>query len=253
MPTTSGSGLNSIRSFDGLSYEEGAHDQGVFIPCFASGTLIATPQGPRLVEDIRAGDRLLLRGGLTEPVLWAGSYRVRFGPKTLNHLPVQIKRGAMGWGLPQRDLVVSPQHRILLGGAAAGTGPGPLMAKAKSLLPMPGVRRMCGKSSITYHTLLLPQHSVIYAEGLPAESFYPGPYAMRALPEQIRRQIEAALCGRADYGPLAAPELGRREGEMLARNGLASTVLPQGREGCLSGLLPAKAASAQTDHAKSQP
>ena len=46
-------------------------------PCYVAGTCIATPEGERRVEDLRAGDVVTLATGGTAPVVWVGHRRVR--------------------------------------------------------------------------------------------------------------------------------------------------------------------------------
>lgn len=85
------------------------------IPCFVSGTLIETVQGPKAVEALCAGDLIQTRDNGVRPLSWIGGRTVA---ATGRMAPVRITAGALG---VERDLLVSPQHRMLLEGWQAET------------------------------------------------------------------------------------------------------------------------------------
>lgn len=84
--------------------------------CFAAGTQLMTPTGPRAIEDIAVGDLVLTVDRGPQPVRWRGKRKLdAIDLHIAPHLrPIRIKAGALGPDLPERDLVVSPQHRILV-------------------------------------------------------------------------------------------------------------------------------------------
>jgi hypothetical protein len=88
------------------------------VPCFAAGTMIATPDGLRAVEDLAAGDMVWTHGGIAKQISWIGSRTVdcTAHPDPRRVHPVRIARHAFGTNLPQRDLVLSPDHSVFLGG-----------------------------------------------------------------------------------------------------------------------------------------
>ena len=69
------------------------------VPCFLPGTLVATPAGERMVEDLAAGDMVLTAGGQAVPVKWIGRGAVstRFGPAE-RLMPVRFAPGSLGGG-----------------------------------------------------------------------------------------------------------------------------------------------------------
>ena len=86
------------------------------VPCFTPGTLIATPKGERKVEELEVGDRVITRDNGMQVIRWIGK-RDMAGEELAakEHLrPVLIRQGALGNGLPERDMMVSPQHRVLI-------------------------------------------------------------------------------------------------------------------------------------------
>ena len=144
--------------------------------CFLRGTLIAAAEGERRVETLRAGDMVLTHDHGLQPLLRALSSRYRFpeGPHRMK--PVRLRADALAPGVPVRDLLVSPQHRIAL----PQTAPRALTAAVK-MLGRPGVstRPSCRKAS--YHHLLFAGHELIRANGAWVESLLVTPFTARSL------------------------------------------------------------------------
>ena len=159
------------------------------VVCFAAGTAILTPSGLRRVETLRPGDLVLTADDGPQPLAWVGRQVARGTGRTA---PVRIARGALG---AQRDLYLSPQHRLVL----PQPGGGEVLLAAKALLGRPGVRR-APRVRIQYHHLLFERHQVVFADGAAAESLYPGPMALRSLGAGSRAAIGRALPGLGD-GP----------------------------------------------------
>jgi Ca2+-binding RTX toxin-like protein len=192
------------------------------IPCFAAGTLIETPEGPRPVEALAAGDVVMTEAG-SAPVIWAGARRLRAADLSADPglRPVHFARGAIGNRLPLR---LSPQHAVQVPGA----GGRPVLVRAKHLAEagLPGLRIARGVRSVRYHHLLLPRHAILSASGARVESMYPGPMALAAFPLAARLPLAAAILRArpssdarivdlADlsriYGPRCLPLLSRRD------------------------------------------
>ena len=138
-------------------------------PCFTPGTLIDTPTGKRPVESIATDDLVTTRDHGPRPVRWVGKRRVA----ALGDLaPVSIAAGALG---NTRDLIVSPQHRVLITGWMAELlfGETEVLVAAKHLVDDRAIRELPG-GEVTYIHIMFDQHEVIYAEDLPNESFFAG-------------------------------------------------------------------------------
>ncbi|MEM6577994.1 MAG: Hint domain-containing protein [Pseudomonadota bacterium] len=205
--------------------------------CFAAGTQIATPAGARSVESMAPGELVLTADSGNQPVLWCGLSDVELGEATSNVRPVLFPKGSLGEGLPQRDLIVSQQHRMLIDDFDLDAKGATLevFAPAKGLLPLNGVRILNGKMDITYVHLLLPCHEVVFAEGYPTESFYPGATALN----MMRPGQRDALLGccpelKADpingYGPTARHSLSVRQAREWARNAKDALGTPMTRK-----------------------
>ena len=192
--------------------------------CFLDGTAIATPGGEAAVETLRPGDLVLTRSGRARRILWTGRSEFVWPGAQDRHKPVQIAAGALDGVLPRRALAVSPQHRILMQGAdvAAAFGAPRVLAPAIGLTGLPGIRRMRGRKRAVYRHLLLASHDLVLAEGLAAESLYPGPMALAALDCTQAAALRFVL-PRSGYGPLAERAVSRRAIEAF----IAAGALPR--------------------------
>jgi hypothetical protein len=155
--------------------------------CFAAGTMIATPGGPRPVEALRPGDPLCVVGGPPLPVRWQRVWHadVRNAP------PIRIASGALGDGRPDRPLLVSPPHRLLIRSRAAARlfGATEVLVAARFLTGLPGIGPASGVGDVTYVHVLLDRHAIVTANGAPAETLLLGPQARRMLDEDALDDI----------------------------------------------------------------
>ena len=154
------------------------------IPCFVAGTLIRTPEGEKPVESIVPGDLVITRDEGPCPVRWAGS---RQFSATGDFAPIRIRAGTFGnYG----NLLLSPQHRVLVRDSLAELlfGEDEVLVAAKDLLNDRSVIRRSG-GLVTYVHLMFDRHQVIYSEGLPTESFLPGPQTTNLFEQPVVDEI----------------------------------------------------------------
>jgi Ca2+-binding RTX toxin-like protein len=146
------------------------------IPCFTPGTLIATDRGEVPVEDLRAGDRVLTRDRGYQAVRWVGRRDLTLADLMVQPAlrPVLIRAGALGDGLPVRDMMVSPQHRMLIEGAAPEIwfGEDQVLVAALHLVGRPGIAQIMPRG-VSYLHVLCDAHEIIRADGAWTESFQP--------------------------------------------------------------------------------
>ena len=152
--------------------------------CFAKGTLIETPDGPRFVDTLRTGDLVSTLDHGPQPIRWIGSKSV---PGTGANAPVRIAAGALG---NIRPLVVSQNHRMLITGPAAELlfGEAEVLVAAKHLVnDRTIVIAPCPE--VTYFHFLCDRHQIVFAEGCPAESLFPGAQTLGTVDPAARDEI----------------------------------------------------------------
>lgn len=191
--------------------------------CFTPGTRIATAQGLRLIEHLRPGDKILTRDNGEQEILWSASRRMS-GARlyAMPHLrPIRFKAGALGIDRPDQDLIVSPQHRMLLSGpwARALFNTEEVLIKAEDLLNDVSVCVDHALREVTYTHILLSQHNVVWANGLETESFHPSNTAMDTI-DPVEREALLSLFpsiaqNPATYGDYARRNLSSSEAAIL--------------------------------------
>ncbi|KAA2317265.1 type I secretion protein [Pseudooceanicola sediminis] len=181
--------------------------------CFAPGTLIATIKGEVPVEELRPGARVITRDNGMQQLRWIGRRSLTAAELAVApHLrPIRIRAGALGRGLPDRDLTVSPNHRMLIRSERASLlyEESEVLIAAKHLVGMPGVERVV-QGQVVYLHLLFDQHEVILANGAWSESFQPGDYSMKGLADDQRSEVYHLFPELAEAEHLAQYSAARR-------------------------------------------
>ncbi|GLS87627.1 hypothetical protein GCM10010873_26010 [Cypionkella aquatica] len=179
------------------------------VPCFVAGTLIATPDGERAVETLGVGDLVFTQDAGAQPIAWCSARYLDARDLGLHPglRPVRIAAGALGAGVPQRDLLVSPQHRILVASDTTHrvSGAREVLVAAKHLLGLPGISVDLQAQDVTYVHFLCPAHQVVFAQGAATESMLPGAQALRSLSPQARAEV-LALFPELGFGADATPQ-----------------------------------------------
>lgn len=199
-------------------------DLGSVPICFTPGSLIRTPRGLRPVETLQVGDLVLTQDNGPRAIRWVGR-RDLTAPELAaqpNLQPVRIRAHAFGPFMPERDILVSPQHRFLIEGAQpqllfdaqAVLAPAKGLINTRSILVDPSV------AGTSYIHLLFDQHEIIWADSVPTESFHPGHVGIEGMGEQQRREMfeifpELAALPES-YGQTARPALRVQEARLLA-------------------------------------
>jgi Ca2+-binding RTX toxin-like protein len=184
-------------------------------PCYLAGMRILTQEGEVPVESLSIGDRVVTRDGRVEPIKWIGRRKVaaRFADP-LTVWPVRIKASALGNNVPSRDLLLSPDHAILVNDILIQAG---ALVNGTSI-----VRESSVPETFIYYHIELDDHSLVLAENTPAETFvdnvdrmgfdnwteyqalHPEGYAISEMPyprakayRQVPRSIRECLAERA--------------------------------------------------------
>ena len=148
-----------------LTVDDATAQQNVAtVACYCLGTLITTASGEAPVETLEIGDMLKTASGAHRPIKWIGrrSYAGRFLAGHRGVQPVRFPAGSLGNGLPCRDLLVSPEHAMLLDG---------LLVPARCLVNGSTIVQERELEQVDYFHVELETHDIILAEGAPSETF----------------------------------------------------------------------------------
>jgi hypothetical protein len=132
--------------------------------CFMPGTQIRTPSGERPIESLKPDDLVLTIDHRSVPVRWIGRQTIsrRFSDP-LRILPIRVKAGAVAANVPSRDLLVSPDHALLIDGVLVHAG---ALINGTSI-----VRESNVPMTFTYYHVEVDDHTLILCENTPAETF----------------------------------------------------------------------------------
>lgn len=203
----------------------GAQSAGGVI-CFTPDTRILTPDGPRLIQMLRPGDRILTKDNGPQEILWTASKRMS-GARlyAMPHLrPIRFRTGALDAGRPDQDLLVSPQHRMLIGGATAQAlfNVPELLVRAEDLINETSVTVDFSLTEVTYVHILLERHNIVFANGIETESFHPSNTALDMVEDRQRAALLSILPGidanPQSYGDYARRNLSASEAAILRHN-----------------------------------
>ncbi|WP_378946198.1 Hint domain-containing protein [Paracoccus sp. R86501] len=163
------------------------------IVCFARGTMIRTIHGDVAIQDLAVGDMIVTRDDGAQPLRWIGSQRLDAIDLAAHPrlTPIRIRAGALGDGMPQRDLVVSPQHRVLVRSKIAQRmfGADELLLAAKQLLALEGFELADDLDQVEYFHIMFDRHQVIMSNGAPTESLYCGAQALQMVGPAARQEL----------------------------------------------------------------
>lgn len=132
--------------------------------CFATGTRIATDGGETEVQDLAPGDMVRTADGRLEQVRWIGRQTIdrHFSAR---FALVRIAAGALGDGLPQRDLVLTGDHAMALDGSLVNAS---ALVNGDTVTFVPQSEMT---DTVTVYHVETERHEVLLAEGAATESF----------------------------------------------------------------------------------
>lgn len=198
-------------------------DQASGVICFTPGTMIDTPNGPRRIEELREGDMVRTKDNGAQQIQWIGSRRMTgarlFAMPKLR--PIRIRAGAFGIGEPDQELLVSPEHRLVVKGVVARAlfNTPEVLVAARDLINGRTVTLDTRAREVSYIHMLLPRHEVLYANGVETESFHPANTALSTIGEGDRARLLDQWPRVADnphtYGGYARRNLSSSEAAIL--------------------------------------
>lgn len=171
--------------------------------CLVRGGLVMTDRGEVPVEKLEPGCKVLTQDNGFQELIMTTSRVVEASELQRNPklFPVRITKGALGSGLPVRDLLVSRQHRMAVKSNivkrmfASDTA----LVAAIRLTEVPGIHVDDTVERVEYFHLIFKMHQVIFAEGAPTESFLLNPETQKTLSKAQREEF-AALFPEMDLG-----------------------------------------------------
>ena len=141
-------------------------DVGAFV-LFTPGTFITTERGQRPIEQLRRNDRIVTRAHGLKRVAWIGRRDFTYHDLNANNdlRPLLIKKGALGRGRPERDMLVSPHHHFAVRGQDMLI-PARAMIDYQRIVPAPVL-------GVSYLHILCNTSEVILANGAWADCLHP--------------------------------------------------------------------------------
>jgi antigen 43 len=140
---------------------------GPTLICYLRGTRIRSEHGDVAIEAIKTGDLVAVRRDgkdVFEPVVWVGQGSV--DPSRHAYVeeaaPIRVKANAIAPGQPSRDLLLTPEHCLILDG---------FCVPAKLLVNGGSITSERNHSPYTFYHVELERHGALIAEGALAESY----------------------------------------------------------------------------------
>ncbi|EBA04649.1 hypothetical protein RB2150_11206 [Rhodobacteraceae bacterium HTCC2150] len=186
------------------------------VACFVAGSLITTPLGPIPIENLNVGDRVVTLDGGIQKICWIGSSRpIAKG----RDAPIHFSANAIG---NHHAVTFSQNHRVLIRDALAELlfGTTEVLVKAKDLVNDHSIRRIESDEPTHYVHMMFDQHEIVFANGMPSESYHPGPQTLPGFDAETQAEILRLMPNAADeidygYGPAARAVLKKHECAVL--------------------------------------
>ncbi|MGJ8515663.1 Hint domain-containing protein [Carnimonas bestiolae] len=136
------------------------------VTCFTEGTLISTPSGEVKVETLKEGDEVTTLSGVRK-VIWLGIQPAKFSAdfsdeQKRKSYPVHILPGALGNGIPSREVAVSAWHHVHING---------VLVRAMDLVNGSTIYQDDFVERVTYYHVEFDTYDMIATSGMFSESF----------------------------------------------------------------------------------
>lgn len=191
--------------------------------CFAAGSVVRCKSGLQPIETITTGDLIWTADQGYQPVAWVAATHVDL-TEAPDLAPVEILRGALGPKTPERPVLVSPEHRVLMTGHRLElyAGLDEALVSARLLVNGKTIRQRSDLSEVLYFHLMFSHHEILDSGGLFSESYHPEAQSLAALAPEQRDALyqdypHLRLFGDSASGPLVRPEVRGRAAALLVR------------------------------------
>lgn len=177
----------------GRAYVDDIRLKSEILLCFVAGTLIDCERGAQQVETLQIGDLVMTRDNGPQPIRWIGRRKLssdHLGAKPA-HRPIRLTAGALGKGRPNRDLLISPQHRVLVQSPIAQRmfGTTEVLVSAKQLCCISGISIAEDITEVEYIHLMFDTHQIVTSNGAETESLYAGKQVLSGLNAEAITEI----------------------------------------------------------------
>lgn len=203
----------------GGTEERLAYTEAASVPCFGPDTMIPVEGGPRPVSEVRAGDRVWTLDSGLQPVVWTGATPLSALTPAARQAasPVLITPGALEVGVPERPVLLSPQHRVLVSSPRANLlfGLPRVFIAAKHLAGRADICRVPVAPDFAYHHLAFARHHAIDTSGVQSESLYVTARALELVGPAQSRALRRAMRPFGQHRRLAFPCLRSHEARAL--------------------------------------
>ncbi|MEP4702722.1 MAG: Hint domain-containing protein [Parasphingorhabdus sp.] len=203
----------------------GTTNSGSSTICFDAAVPMETARGLVPCGDLRPGDAVATLDHGHRRIRWVGHSHctTRDLQAHSNLRPVLIKKDALGPGMPQQDMRVSRQHRILVRSAVAHRifGDDEVLIAAHKLTGLPGIKVDDACRTLTYVHILMDRHEILNANGALCESLLLAPHSdqnlqMAFFTDPSGRAFPAKLAG-LSRTPARQIALGENGKSLIAR------------------------------------
>ena len=185
----------------------------------ARGALIATPDGPRAVEDILPGDVITTCVTGPQVVQWVGAMMMlpaTSDTQSSQRTLTRIAADSLGFNRPMPDLVLGPAARLLHQSPAFRNmyGSAACLAPASGLVDGDAILDIRPASPIKLFQLMVPAHDTMLVNGVEVETHHPGPLIESQLSRDMLSLYLSMFPGMSsidDFGPMAHPRLSADE------------------------------------------
>ncbi len=192
--------------------------------CFTPATRITTPEGQKTVRDLCEGDLICTKDNGPQAIRWIGSRNITGGRlMAIRDLrPIRLQAHVLADGEPDQDLLISPDHRILVKGPVAQAlfNTPEVLVAARDLVNDRSIRVDQRCRGVCYIHLMLAQHEIVWANGVEVESFHPAGMDCDNIDPRQRdslwEQFPDAREDTANYGEFARRKLTRSEAALLS-------------------------------------
>ena len=191
--------------------------------CFEGNSLIKTNAGFCKASDIQIGQMVWTQDNGYQPVKWVGSRLVskqeQIADKSLR--AVQFNKGSLGCDMPNQDILVSQNHRMVLSNwlVQSHMGMDQALAPAKHFVNEDGVT-LAPCEDVEYVHFMFENHEIVEANGCLSESFFPGDQAMKGINKDAQDELYKLFPelerGAGNDWVTALPVLNRYETELVA-------------------------------------